>query len=247
VALDLTFLQKTRGKGGRNVKSATLAAMTPAPRQWHLPRRPLLALGAVLLVAGSLVAAVYGIGAFRRNAGDAGGGVCAGAVELARQLSPLARGEVAAFAVAEQALSLPDLAFRDASAGERHLSQWRGRTVLLNLWATWCVPCRREMPALNALEQQLGGSRFEVVAINIDTRDPNKPRDWLREVGVDKLAYYADPSARVFQDLKIIGRAIGMPTTLLVDPMGCELGTMAGPAEWASKDGVALVTAAVGK
>jgi thiol-disulfide isomerase/thioredoxin len=221
--------------------------MTPVPRQWHLPRRPLLTFGAVVLAAGSLVAAVYGIGAFKRNAGDAGGGGCAGAVEMARRLSPLAHGEVAAFAVAEQALSLPDLAFRDASAGERHLSQWRGRTVLLNLWATWCVPCRREMPALNALEQRLGGPRFEVVAINIDTRDPSKPRDWLREVGVDKLSYYADPSARVFQDLKVIGRAIGMPTTLLVDPMGCELGTMAGPAEWASGDGVALVTAALGK
>jgi thiol-disulfide isomerase/thioredoxin len=221
-----------------------LAAMTPAPRQSHLPRRPLPTLGAVLLVAGLLVTAVYGIGAFKRNAG---GGVCAGAIELARRLSPLARGEVAAFAVAEQELSLPDLAFRDASAGERRLSQWRGRTVLLNLWATWCVPCRREMPALNTLEQQLGGSRFEVVAINIDTRDPNKPREWLREAGVDKLAYYADPSARVFQDLKVIGRAIGMPTTLLVDPAGCELGTMAGPAEWASGDGVALVNAALGK
>jgi thiol-disulfide isomerase/thioredoxin len=162
-------------------------------------------------------------------------------------LAPLARGELAAFAVAEQALALPDLAFRDASAGERHLSQWRGRTVLLNLWATWCVPCRREMPALNALEQKLGGPRFEVVAINIDTRDSNKPRAWLRDVGVDKLGYYADPSAKVFQDLKIIGRAAGMPTTLLVDPAGCEIGTIAGPAEWASADGVELVTAALEK
>ena len=218
--------------------------MTPAPRQSHRSRRRLLTFGAVLLVAGSLVAAVYGIGAFKRNAGE---GVCAGAVELARRLSPLARGEVAAFAVAEKELALPNLAFRDASAGEHHLSQWHGRTALLNLWATWCVPCRKEMPALNALEQQLGGSRFEVVAINIDTRDPNKPREWLREVGVDKLAYYSDPSARVFQDLKSVGRAIGMPTTVLVDRAGCEIGTMAGPAEWASKDGIALVTAALGR
>jgi thiol-disulfide isomerase/thioredoxin len=220
--------------------------MTLAPRQsrYDLHRRRLLAIGVVLVVAGSGAAAVYGIGAFKRNAPD---GACAGVVEVARRLSPLARGEVAAFAVAEQALALPDLAFRDANAGERHLSQWRGRTVLLNLWATWCVPCRKEMPALNALEQQLGGPRFEVVAINIDTRDSNKPREWLRDVGVDKLGYYADPSARVFQDLKIIGRAAGMPTTLLVDPAGCEIGTIAGPAEWASRDAVALVTAAVEK
>jgi thiol-disulfide isomerase/thioredoxin len=220
--------------------------MTLAPRQSRhdLRRRRLLALAAVLVVAGSVSAAVYGIGAFKRNAPP---GACAGALDAAARLAPLARGELAAFAVAEQALALPDLAFRDASAGERHLSQWRGRTVLLNLWATWCVPCRREMPALNALEQKLGGPRFEVVAINIDTRDSNKPRAWLRDVGVDKLGYYADPSAKVFQDLKIIGRAAGMPTTLLVDPAGCEIGTIAGPAEWASADGVELVTAALEK
>ena len=79
-----------------------------------------------------------------------------------------------------------------------------------------------------------------MVAVNIDTRDPDKPRAWLQEVGVDRLAYYADPSAKVFQDLKIVGRAIGMPTTLLVDPAGCEIGTMAGPAEWASANAVTL-------
>ena len=63
------------------------------------------------------------------------------------------------------------------TAAERRLADWRGRTVLLNLWATWCVPCRKEMPALDALEGKLGGPNFEVVAINIDTRDPDKPQD----------------------------------------------------------------------
>jgi len=217
--------------------------MTLAAPPSRLRRRLLLAVAAVA-VAGSVVAAVYGIDAFSRNVPD---GPCGAAVQLARRVSPLARGEVAAFAAAEKGLGLPDLAFHDASGGERHLSQWRGRTVLLNLWATWCVPCRKEMPALNALEKELGGPQFEVLAINIDTRDPNKPRDWLRDVGIDGLIYYADPTAKVFQDLKMIGRAIGMPTTLLVDPAGCEIGTMAGPAEWASKDGVALVTAALVK
>jgi thiol-disulfide isomerase/thioredoxin len=199
-----------------------------------------------MIVAGGIVAvalaAVYGIGAFSRNAPDA---ACAPAVELARRIGPLARGEVAAFVPAEQALRLPNVAFRDAAGTERHLADWRGRTVLINLWATWCVPCRKEMPALEALEQKLGGSRFEVVAVNIDTRDPDKPRAWLKEVGIGRLAYYADPSAKLFQDLKIIGRAPGMPTTLLVDPAGCEIGTVAGPAEWASEDAVKLVTAAL--
>jgi thiol-disulfide isomerase/thioredoxin len=178
----------------------------------------------------------------KRNPADA---ACAPAAELAQRLAPLARGEVAAFTVADRPLRLPDLAFRDATGTERHLADWRGRTVLLNLWATWCVPCRKEMPALDALEGKLGGPAFEVVAVNIDTRDPDKPRAWLKEVGVDRLSYYADSSAKVFQGLKMAGRAAGMPTTVLIDSAGCEIGTIAGPAEWASEDAVKLVTAAL--
>jgi hypothetical protein len=86
-----------------------------------------------------------------------------------------------------------------------------------------------------------------VVSINIDTRDPDKPKAWLKDVGVNRLAYYADSNAKVFQDLKAIGKAFGMPTTLIVDPNGCELATLAGPAEWASDDAVKLVTAALKK
>jgi thiol-disulfide isomerase/thioredoxin len=207
------------------------------------PRR--LALAAVGIVAGALagLAGVYGIGGFMRNAGDPD---CRPAVEIARRVGPLIRGEVAAMAIAESPLRMPDLGFHDQSGVERRLSDWRGRTVLLNLWATWCIPCRKEMPALDALEGTLGGERFEVVAVNIDTRDPAKPHAWLEGVGVNRLAYYADPSAKVFQDLKLVGRAFGLPTTVLVDPAGCEIGTAAGPAEWAGEDGVKLVRAALG-
>ena len=155
-------------------------------------------------------------------------------------------GEVAAVQVATEPRALPALAFTDAAGAHKTLADWHGRTVLLNLWATWCVPCRREMPALQALQQKLGGKDFEVVAVNIDTRDPEKPKAWLRDVGVDQLAYYADPSAKVFQDLKLIGKGFGMPTTLLIDPSGCEIATLAGPAEWASDDAVNLVKAALG-
>jgi thiol-disulfide isomerase/thioredoxin len=208
----------------------------------HAKRRlAMVVTGSIAGVAVGL-AAVYGIGKIERNAPDA---VCAQAAGVVQRLAPLARGEVAAFAVADPSRRLPDLAFRDGTGAERHLADWRGRTVLLNLWATWCVPCRKEMPALEALEGKLGGPRFEVVAVNIDTRDADKPRAWLKEVGIDRLAYYADPSAKTFQDLKTVGRASGMPTTLLVDPSGCELGTVAGPAEWASDDAIALVTAAL--
>jgi thiol-disulfide isomerase/thioredoxin len=212
-----------------------------AARTYARKRLAMVVAGGIAGVAVGL-AAVYGIGRMERNAADA---ACSRAEDLARRLAPLARGEVAAFAVADPSRRLPDLAFRDAAGAERHLADWRGRTVLLNLWATWCVPCRKEMPALEALQAKLGGPSFEVVAVNIDTRDGDKPRAWLKEVGIDRLAYYADPTAKVFQDLKIMGRAAGMPTTLLVDPAGCEIGTVAGPAEWASEDAVKLVTAAL--
>src|SRR3954469_9246805 len=189
------------------------------------------------------LAAVYGISTFLGNrAGDA---QCAPAVATAGRVASFARGEVAGVVVASRPLRLPDLTFRDGSGSERHLAEWRGRTVLLNLWATWCVPCRKEMPALDQLQAKLGGPPFEVVSINIDTRDAEKPRAWLKEVGIARLGYYADASAKVFQDLKLVGRAIGMPTTILVDPAGCEIGTIAGPAEWASEDALALLRAAL--
>jgi thiol-disulfide isomerase/thioredoxin len=193
------------------------------------------------VVAG--LAGVYGIGLLVGN--PAADPACRPAVELARQIAPLVRGELAALALASRPQRVPDLTFRDASGTERRLADWRGRTVLLNLWATWCVPCRKEMPALDTLQQKLGGTNFEVVAINIDTRDPDKPLAWLKEVGIGRLGYYADPSAKVFQDLKLVGRAFGMPTTLLVDPAGCEIAHLAGPAEWASDDAVKVIGAAL--
>ena len=190
------------------------------------------------------LAAVYGIGAMQRNPTEA---ACRPAAELAKRLRPLARGEVAAVGIAADPKRLPELAFADAEGKPRTLADFRGKTVLLNLWATWCVPCRKEMPALDALQAKLGDDRFEVVAVNIDTRNLDKPKAWLQEVGITRLGYFADPSAKVFQDLKAIGKAFGMPTTLLVDPQGCALGTLAGPAEWASEDAVRLIEAALNR
>jgi thiol-disulfide isomerase/thioredoxin len=214
-----------------------------AARRHAIRRLAVVLVGGVAGVAVGL-AGVYGIGRLTGNAQVEA--ACKPAVEIARRMEPLTRGEVAAVAVPKTPKTLPVLAFKDGSGAEKTLADWRGRTVLLNLWATWCVPCRKEMPALDALEGKLGGPGFEVVSVNIDTRDPEKPKAWLREVGVDRLAYYADNTAKVFQDLKVIGKAFGMPTTLIVDPSGCEVAYLAGPAEWASDDAVKLVTAALG-
>ena len=210
------------------------------------PHRPRLRTWIALAgVAGAVVglAAVYGIGGLRGNPDvDA---ACVPALQAAQRLVPLARGEVAAVSVLTRPRRVPDLRFEDADGHSRSLADWRGRLVLLNLWATWCVPCRKEMPALDALEAELGGADFHVVAVNIDTRDPDKPRAFLRDTGIRHLAYFADRSARIFQDLKLAGWAFGMPTTLLVDPRGCTLAFLAGPAEWSSADAVRLVEAAL--
>jgi thiol-disulfide isomerase/thioredoxin len=214
----------------------------PAPHLAAMRRIP-ITIGAVLIGSAIGFAGVYGIGGLKRSA--AGDPACRGAVDVARRLAPLAHGEVAALTMATTPLRLPDLAFEDAEGKPKKLSDWRGRTLLVNLWATWCVPCRKEMPALENLQTRLGGPNFEVVAINIDTRDPEKPKNFLKEINLTRLGYFSDQKAKVFQDLKAVGRALGMPTSVLVDREGCEIATIAGPAEWDSDDAIKLITAAI--
>ena len=196
------------------------------------------------VVVGGLAgfAALYGLGLSRAPSGDP---ACRAAVATAQKIAPLAHGEVAALTMASAPLKLPDLAFEDADGKPRKLSDFRGKTLLVNLWATWCVPCRKEMPALQTLQTKLGGADFEVVAINIDTRDPDKPKSFLKDANLTRLGYFNDQKAKVFQDLKAVGRALGMPTSVLVDGQGCEIATIAGPAEWGSDDAVKLVQAAL--
>ncbi len=209
------------------------------PARAAVMRRIPVAVAAVLIggIAGYL--GIYGL------KGAGGDPTCRAAVDTAKRIAPLAHGEVAALTMASQPLKLPDLAFDDADGKPKKLSDWQGKTVLVNLWATWCVPCRKEMPALDRLQSRLKGPNFEVVAINIDTRDPEKPKNFLNDAQLADLGYFNDQKAKVFQDLKSIGRALGMPTSILVDGKGCEIATIAGPAEWDSDDAVTLIRAAV--
>lgn len=208
-------------------------------------RRIAMVAGAAIIASAAGFGGIYGIEGLIGNAQAQA--ACAPAVELAKKIAPLAKGEVAALTMAKAPLQIPDLAFNDIDGKPKKLSDWSGRVVLVNLWATWCVPCRKEMPALDKLQETLGGSKFEVVAINIDTRDPEKPKTFLKDAGLTKLAYFHDQKAKVFQDLKSAGRALGMPTTVIVDSAGCEIATIAGPAEWASDDAINLLKAATGQ
>jgi thiol-disulfide isomerase/thioredoxin len=171
---------------------------------------------------------------------------CPLSTALLPKLKPLVHGQVAALALADAPKPMPALTFADGNGKMVKLSDFRGRSLLLNLWAAWCVPCRKEMPTLDRLEAKEGGPGFQVVTINVDTQGTEKPKAFFKQIGVKSLTFYADTKADVFPTLKQDGKVIGLPTTILVGKDGCALGTMAGPAEWDSKEALALIEAEKG-
>ena len=193
-------------------------------------------------VALGVAAVVYGVMA----PGKGGAAACPAAAATTARLDPLVHGEVAALTLAQPAQAEPEIAFRTPDGQPTSLAAFKGKAMLVNLWATWCVPCRKEMPALDALQRDQGGADFQVVAVNVDTTRLDRPAEFLKQNGITDLALYSDPSADVLQALKRQGGLLGLPTTLLIDRNGCELGRMAGPAEWASPDGQAMIRALKG-
>jgi thiol-disulfide isomerase/thioredoxin len=212
-------------------------------RQTTRRRWPLLGLAAVAgVLAGAL--AVYFM---QSGAGNVASGVdCSPALAAAARATPLAKGEIAAFRPATSADALDDLAFQGPDGKPLTIGSFAGKTVLLNFWATWCIPCRKEMPALDRLQASAGGPAFQVVAVNLDLNQTDKARAFLADTGVVHLPLYADPSMAVFTKLRGRGLALGLPTSLLVDAHGCRVGVVEGPAEWDSDDAKALIKAAEG-
>jgi thiol-disulfide isomerase/thioredoxin len=151
----------------------------------------------------------------------------------------LNRGAMTSFVLKRTPAELPDVAFVDGSGAPRTLKDFRGKTVLLNLWATWCAPCREEMPALDRLEKDLGSEKFEVVALAVDRGGIAGARKFLDGIKVENLKLYADATTRSGTALK----AIGMPTTILIDREGREVGRLPGPAEWDSPEAKTLIEA----
>jgi thiol-disulfide isomerase/thioredoxin len=157
--------------------------------------------------------------------------------------SRLNSGAMAAFVFKATPEPLAEVAFKGAGGRELTLAHWRGRVVLLNLWATWCAPCRKEMPELDRLQAELGSDRFEVVALAVDRAGAEGARKFLNETGVKSLALYVDQAARAGTQLK----AIGLPTTILIDREGREIGRLTGPAVWDSAEAKRLIRAVVGE
>jgi thiol-disulfide isomerase/thioredoxin len=149
--------------------------MTKPTEPAKAPRRGLVAAGLAGAVAA--VAALYVIVGPNGNIG--GSQSCSAALAAAKAAAPHATGEVAAFLPAQQPLGPQDLAFLDDDGRKVTLADFRDRTVLVNLWATWCAPCRKEMPALDELQAEMGSETFEVVAVNLDRGGPEKPKAFL--------------------------------------------------------------------
>jgi thiol-disulfide isomerase/thioredoxin len=211
-----------------------------------MPGRTTLLAGGALAALAVLGLALYGSGLLPGNMGGALQPCTAAKPALAR-VDAASKGEVAAMQALPQARPAPEIRFKGPDGAETGLAALKGRLLLVNLWATWCAPCKAEMPALDSLQAQLGGPDFAVVAINVDTRNLDKPPEWLRQAGIHALPFYADPGGRVLPAVQRDTQSPGLPTTMLIDAQGCTLGVMKGPAAWASPDGLALIRAALGR
>ncbi len=151
----------------------------------------------------------------------------------------LAKGPMAGVIVHAGRKEIIPFSFTDAGGQQVDLSKWKGRVVVLNLWATWCAPCRKEMPDLAKLQAALGGPDFEVVALSVDRKGLEASQAFLKEIGVTNLAAYSEPEAKSLSALQ----ALGLPATVLIDRNGKEAGRLLGPADWASPEAQAMVKA----
>ncbi len=163
----------------------------------------------------------------------------AGAIDAA------AVGMLAALNGTGEGRGFADLSFTDADGNPVTIADFRGRNLLVNFWASWCVPCREEMPELEAIAARYNGEDFLVLPISLDSGEGGlaKARTFLAEGGWPNLPLYADTTFRVFDRLKTEGVALGLPATLLLDENGCELGVLQGPAAWDSQDGYNVIDA----
>lgn len=147
------------------------------------------------------------------------------------------------FSVLKEPKPAPKLEFVDAGENRLGLEDFRGKIVVLNLWATWCAPCREEMPSLDRLQAKLGGPDMEVVAISVDRAGLAKSRAFLDDIGAKNLKLYADPSMKI---LRVLG-AVGLPVTIVFDREGREIGRLLGTAEWDGPAAVAMIRAFMAK
>jgi thiol-disulfide isomerase/thioredoxin len=212
----------------------------PAARARLTPRRVLIL---ALLSAGVALALSLIIG----NLMPAQATQCDPQVALGQKLGDVATGELAALTGTGEGRGYADMAFKDAAGVPTTIADFAGKALLVNFWASWCVPCRAEMPALDALAAKYNSETFEVLPINLDIGEGGleKAQAFLAEGQFQHLPLYADSSFSAFERLKREAVAIGLPATLLLDGKGCELAVLQGPAEWDTPDGHKVIEALI--
>jgi thiol-disulfide isomerase/thioredoxin len=211
------------------------------PREASVLPRLVLTLGLAILGVG------ISVWVFLSN-GAPQAGECPVQTDAGAALDAAATGELAALMGTGEGRGYRSLTFKDETGGDISIAAFSGKRLLVNFWASWCVPCREEMPALDALAGKYNSENFEVVTINLDMGEDglDKARQFMAEGGFSHLPLYADNSFAAFERLRTAGVAMGLPATLLLDETGCELAVLQGPAEWDHADGEAVVEALIG-
>ncbi|MCX7888902.1 MAG: TlpA family protein disulfide reductase [Rhodobacteraceae bacterium] len=160
---------------------------------------------------------------------------------MAADLAALRTGDMARLVLADPPVPLPEVALLDETGATRSLAEYRGRYVVLNLWATWCAPCRTEMPQLQALQSELGGDRLAVATVAVGRNAVPAIERFFAEAGVTDLPRLRDPG----QDLAAALGVFGLPVTLILDPAGREIARLTGEADWSSPEARALLAALI--
>ncbi|MEM1364162.1 MAG: TlpA disulfide reductase family protein [Pseudomonadota bacterium] len=198
-------------------------------------RRQTIAIS-LFIIAACIAIGLYAVG---RDAGNTGPDIamvdapkCDAAPDLGAQLASLAVGTVSEFQASTLPQDFSSIGFKDGSGADRTIGDFAGKTLFVNLWATWCGPCRAEMPSINAMSEELEGEGFEVIALSLDQGEASVPQAFLDEIGTDALELYQDNTNAVFLDLRERNLLTGLPASYVIGPDGCLLGSVLGPAEW---------------
>lgn len=214
---------------------------SPAPTRRLRPKRVLLI--ALLSAAVALVLTLV-VGNFM----PAQATQCDPQVVKGQKIDAASVGALAALTGTGEGRGYADMAFKDDKGTPKTIGDFAGKKLLVNFWASWCVPCRAEMPALDALASKYNSDQFMVLPINLDMGEGGlaKAKTFIEGEGLKNLPLYADSTFDAFKRLQQQAVAIGLPATLLLDEKGCELAVLQGPAEWDTPDGHKVIDTLIG-
>ncbi|MEX0582860.1 MAG: TlpA disulfide reductase family protein [Sneathiella sp.] len=156
---------------------------------------------------------------------------------FSENLSALLTGEMENFAPNEAPRPFKDFTFLNATGEREHISDYQGKVILLNFWATWCAPCREEMPSLDRLQGALGGDDFVVLAIGQDLQGMEKVQSFFDKLGIQHLAALNDKTVKSGRSAGVFG----LPASIILNRQGKEIGRLVGPAEWDTPEAKALI------